>query len=268
MKGGFTNLDEPAMVKTMRPKVLKPLQRLFFAKRTVSAEDRRLLTQQVLAKTLALGATAAGIADVKALRDSFSHQTPTVVRWPPDARSALVMALEHPDHDPMLDWWDGRPGQTPGNRQLIRIGKTLVRWLKKEHRINARSVPYKLNKGGIFVKDAAVLAGLGVIGKNNLLITKGRGPRVRLRAVLLTVELDPSPPQACSPCEGCSAPCVAVCPQNAFRSGRYDKDCCERQMLLDEAASRRQGNATSDPIRYCRACELACPVGQMKTNDQ
>ena len=255
------------MVKTMRSKVLNPLRRLFVAKRLESAAERRRLTEQVLAKALALGATMAGVADVKALRRSLSNKDPTMVRWPPDARSAIVLGLEHPENDPKLDWWDGRAGQTPGNRQLIRIGKALVRWLKKEHRINARSLPYRLNKGGIFVKDAAVLAGLGIIGKNNLLITKGCGPRVRLRAVLLTVALEPSEPLSCSPCQDCLAPCISVCPQNAFKSGNYDKGSCERQMQQDEAASREQGDLSSIPIRYCRACELACPVGKIITED-
>jgi epoxyqueuosine reductase len=241
--------------------VLKPLKRLFLGKQPESAEDRRRLTEQLVAKALALGATMAGVVDVKALRRSFSHKDATIVRWPPDARSALVMALGHPAREPMLDWWDGRPGQTTGNRQLIRIGQALVRWLKKEHHINARSVPYKLNKGGIFVKDAAVLAGLGIIGRNNLLITPACGPRVRLRAVLLTVALEPSPPLEFAPCQPCAAPCLAVCPQDAFKSGSYDKDRCARQMHLDETASRIQDDVSGGVIRYCRACELACPVG-------
>lgn len=248
----------------MRPEILKPLRRLFVGKHLESAEDRRRLTEQAVAKALALGATMAGIADVKTLRRSLSHQDSSLVRWPPDARSAVVLALKHAETDPVLDWWDGRPGQTAGNRELIRIGKALVRWLKKEHRIDARSVAYKLNKGGIFVKDAAVVAGLGVIGRNNLLITPECGPRVRLRAVLLTVELEPSNPPEFSPCRHCAAPCLAACPQNAFESGDYDKASCERQMHLDEAASRTQGDRAVRAIRYCRACELACPVGKKK----
>jgi epoxyqueuosine reductase len=34
-----------------------------------------------------------------------------------------------------------------------------------------RPLPYKVEEGGMFLKDAATLAGLGIIGKNNLLIT-------------------------------------------------------------------------------------------------
>jgi len=37
--------------------------------------------------------------------------------------------------------------------------------------INACPLPYRVEQGGILLKDAAVLAGLGVTGKNNLVIT-------------------------------------------------------------------------------------------------
>ena len=125
----------------------------------------------MIEKALALGASAAGIADVAALRTSPSHHAVTAVRWPPDAASVVVLALEHSPDEPVMDWWDHRTGGTPGNRRLITIGTALVRWLNHEHAIIGRGVPYPIAKGGFFVKDAAVLAGLGVIGRNNLLIT-------------------------------------------------------------------------------------------------
>jgi epoxyqueuosine reductase len=34
-----------------------------------------------------------------------------------------------------------------------------------------RPLQYKVEEAGMFLKDAATLAGLGIIGKNNLLIT-------------------------------------------------------------------------------------------------
>ncbi|MBC8492582.1 MAG: hypothetical protein H8D43_02260 [Chloroflexi bacterium] len=37
--------------------------------------------------------------------------------------------------------------------------------------INACPQPYRVEQGRILLKDAAVLAGLGVMGKNNLVIT-------------------------------------------------------------------------------------------------
>jgi epoxyqueuosine reductase len=100
---------------------------------------------------------------------------------------------------------------------------------------NAHLLPYHVEKGGIFLKDAAVLAGLGTIGMNNLLITPEFGPRVRLRALFLDAELAPTGPTDFAPCAGCDMPCRSACPQEAFKSGSYRKALCSEQMKTDEA---------------------------------
>jgi len=104
----------------------------------------------------------------------------------------LVLALVHDEGESELDWWDGERG-TPGNRRLESIAKSLRQWLKEDLNSDAHLLPYHVEKGGIFLKDAAVLAGLGTIGMNNLLITPEFGPRVRLRALLLDVKGDVVP---------------------------------------------------------------------------
>jgi epoxyqueuosine reductase len=233
--------------------------RLWGLNTRMPAAVRRRLSAEVTQKALSLGASLAGIAYGATLRTSPSHRGGKA-RWPPDARSAVVLALAHQPDDPLLDRWDNNPGHSPGNRALIRTSTALVRWLKQQHGIMARSMPYQVVQGGIFVKDAAVMAGLGTIGRNNLFITPDFGPCIRLRVVLTTARLVPSGPRAdFHPCDTCPAPCLTVCPQAAFDSGTYDRSRCMRQMAADEnaaAAGVRSG------IQYCRACELACPVGK------
>ena len=150
---------------------------------------------------------------------------------------------------------------------MIRIAETLKPWLYKESRINARPLPYHVDKGGVFLKDAAVLAGLGVIGKNNLLITPEFGPRVRLRGVFLDVHLDPTGPRDFDPCNGCDQPCRRACPQQAFQTGSYSRDACYVQMDKDRANKEiferpETSDSPAELIKYCRRCELACPIGQ------
>jgi len=89
--------------------------------------------------------------------------------------------------------------------------------LNEEFSINARPLSYRIEEGGIFLKDAAALAGLGIIGKNNLLITPEYGPRVRLRALFLDLDLEPTGPIDFAPGEACDMPCRRACPQKAFR---------------------------------------------------
>jgi epoxyqueuosine reductase len=188
------------------------------------------------------------------------------VDWPANALSVLVLGLLHPPQDPRLDWWER--GETLGNRHLRRASQTLKRWLLKELGLNAVPLPYHIEKGGLFLKDAAVLAGLGVIGRNNLVIHPQWGPRVRWRAVLVKEALHPTNAlQDFSPCTDCDGFCHKACPVAAFAPGRYRRPVCLGQMKKDEAQSGRQ---MSEPdfhgrryaiIKYCRACELACPVG-------
>lgn len=205
-----------------------------------------------------MGASLAGIADGDTLH-AVVDDRPERVRWPRDARSAIVLARAHPAAEPLLDRWDCGPGRTPGNRLLAETAASLVHWLKRRYRIAAILLPYQIVDGGVFAKDAAVLAGLGVIGRNNLVVTPAYGPRVRLVVVLTATRLVPtSPVAAFTPCDRCPAPCLDACPQGALAGDRYDRRRCMRQMACDEA---HPVTDQTGGIQYCRACELACPVG-------
>ena len=70
-----------------------------------------------------------------------------------------------------------------------------------------------------------------------------------------------------SPCNACNMLCRQACPQNVFSSGFYRKNLCEKQMKEDEASrviikETSQNDSPEVRIKYCRACELACPVGR------
>lgn len=235
------------------------------------------LNQDICREAVRLGASLAGIAPVETLKRSPCYEiydrSPyyegyTGVSWPEDALSVLVLALVHDPGEPELDWWsEAVPGRTPGNRILMRISRRCRTRLRDLYGITATPLPYPVERGGIFLKDAAVLAGLGVIGKNNLLITPQFGTRVRLRALFLDRDVQPSPPLDYDPCAGCPAPCHEACPERAFKSGRYDVTACHREMernrstFIEVAGSSMgiEGRCMAAP--FCRACELACPAG-------
>lgn len=225
------------------------------------------IAEQIVAKAKTSGASLVGITSIAALQNSPSHQNGGNVRWPEGTESVLVMALAHDRSDPELDWWDHEPGGTPGNRQLINIATRLQQWLRDTLQINARPLPYDIARGGIFLKDAAALAGLGVMGKNNLLITPEYGPQVRLRAMFLDADLKLSGPIDFHPCDGCAMPCLRACPQDAFQSEAYSRDLCYVQMRKDETnavtiETAKYNTAPRQVVKYCRACELSCPVAQ------
>jgi len=234
------------------------------------------ISKDILQKAVEFGASLAGFASVLDLKKSPTHgiydKSPyyegySGVEWPEQAKTVLVLALEHPSDKPELDWWsEDIPGRTPGNRILMKISRKLKKWLKEKYDINAESLPYPVEKGGIFLKDAAVLAGLGIIGKNNLLITPEYGPRVRLRALFLDKATEPTSLQNFSPCAECDRPCHTACPENAFSSGNYMVSSCEPEMQrnranLVEVAGDVVGIDSPCVVeKFCRACEFACPV--------
>jgi epoxyqueuosine reductase len=193
-------------------------------------------------------------------------QESTVPEWPQEARSVLVLGLHHPKNDLRLDWWEH--GNTNGNRRLMEVSESLKQWLRKEHNLRAYPLPYHVEWGGLFLKDAAVLAGLGIIGKSNLLLHPEWGPRIRLRSILVEGDLQPNEPiEGFSPCETCDTPCHKVCPQEAFSSGTYHRPNCITQLDADVANKVPGGEIDQNGnsivvIKYCRACELACPVGK------
>ena len=224
------------------------------------------LAAHIIEKAKTFGASLAGLADIASVLDSPSHRIHGNTLWPADGRSVLVIALLHPRAEAPLDWWDGKQGGSPGNRRLISIGDRLAEWVKEEFNIRAQLLPYHVGKGGIFLKDTAVLAGLGAVGANNLLITREYGPRVRLRALCLDAKLEPTGPIDFLPCNSCDMPCKEACPQKAFTQGSYSRDLCMRQMNRDEAHRVILENEVEEDspiacVRYCIACEMACPVG-------
>jgi epoxyqueuosine reductase len=209
------------------------------------------------------GVSSAGITSVSDLLQSPSHLSRETTEWSERGRSVVVVSLAHEEARPELDWW-GVEGGTAGNHRLQAILKDLEARLHTHYGLESWPLPYS---PAAYLKDAAVLAGMGAIGDNNLLITPEYGPRVRLRALLVDGELTLTGPVAYTPCDSCDHPCWEACPQRAFASGRYARERCQLQMEEDdrnrvEKESTSPGGTPISLIKYCRACELACPVGQ------
>ena len=222
-------------------------------------------TDRIIQKALDCGASLAGVTTVAALAGSRSYAGKAPIKCPVKGHSLLVLALAQGNRWPEFDWWDNRPGGTQGNRRLSEIMEKMIDWLADEETIQAGALPYNIEKGGIFLKGAAILAGLGTIGKNNLLITPHFGPRVRLRAVLINGALSQTGPVDFNPCRNCDMACRSACPQNAYENGVFDRKRCSIQMRMDKLAAGGISGAGGafdqvSLVIYCRACELACPL--------
>ena len=240
------------------------------------------LSTELISKAESFPGIKAGIARLKDILKTPSYQAipegeyddysaslltnqAVVTEWPSNAKSVVVLGLHHPDDNPRLDWWDG--GNTMGNRRLMKIADFLKQWLANEHRVSALPLPYYVEAGGLFLKDAAVQAGLGRVGRNNLLLNPEWGPRIRLYSALVEGVLEPTGPvEDFSPCESCGDLCHSACPKNAFSTGAYHRSTCIEQLNVDSANRMPDEEAGEDitpglVIQFCRACEFACPVG-------
>ncbi len=268
----------------------------------MAKKEHGALSSALLNQAIAFGADLAGFASVDDLKRAPSFMAgpeifpvgtgigvgkrtlglrPGEVRWPDGARTVLVVAVHHPENRPEMDWWQG-PKDPPGNRILARVVRDLCRWAQEGFGIGVFHLPYHVEEGGLYLKDSAVLAGLGCIGRNNMLVTPEFGPRVRLRALTIDIELPSSGPQDFDPCRRCENWCRRGCPQSAFggpdvekgqawkmrpgRDGWFSRAACNRQMEADVGASGEAAGEGFDDsariIRFCRCCELSCPVGR------
>jgi epoxyqueuosine reductase QueG len=116
-------------------------------------------------------------------------------------------------------------------------------------------------------RHAAMAAGLGEFGLNNLLLTPEYGPRVRLDSVITTAELAPDPlcagpiclgAEACGLClkaEQCFGEIHELCMAGkTMQMARFTGGC-----LTANECKRLNPKAGLPHIRYCWG---VCPVGQ------
>ncbi len=113
----------------------------------------------------------------------------------------------------------------------------------------------KKTVGLISLKNAAYLAGLGVIGKNTLLITPKYGNMVWLGAVLTNAALEPDPVMEYNPCkESCSA-CISNCPVQALDGSKFmDQMKCWNYAFGEEDGGEWR-------IK-CFKCRAVCPYSK------
>jgi epoxyqueuosine reductase len=112
-------------------------------------------------------------------------------------------------------------------------------------------VDWKEHLGHLSHRSVAVAAGLGWMGRSNLLVTPSWGSAVRLVTILTNAPLSPGEALE-SGCGSCEA-CVEVCPAGAIgvNSREFRRwDCLEK---LREFSRRRNLG-----VHICGLCQKAC----------
>jgi epoxyqueuosine reductase QueG len=110
---------------------------------------------------------------------------------------------------------------------------------------------WKTQKGHLSHKHVARAAGLGWIGRNNLLVNERFGSRIRLLSILTDFPLAPDSPSV-KDCGSCRA-CIKVCPAGAIK---------ERQQDFDHLRCYEQLKTFTKTLHFshhiCGVCVKAC----------
>jgi epoxyqueuosine reductase QueG len=207
-----------------------------------------------------LGADLFGVADIGGIKDKFKLSPKVLARL--DRAISIGVRLS----DPILEEIEDRPSRLyfhhyrSLNFFLDQLALRLTGYIQDRGH-TAMPIPasvifdWKSQTAHLSHKEIGFLAGLGWIGRNNLLVNPKLGCRFRMVTVLTDMPLE-SDGQMNGDCGDCRA-CIKVCPAGAIRENPEEFDhlgCFEK---LKEFQKR---GLVSQYI--CGVCIRACPIGK------
>ncbi len=190
----------------------------------------------------------------------------------PGARSVIVIAVplsreavesnahgDEPSHQWLLEYGVLNQALREASRKLAEALEALG-WksapLKPTHDFGEEKLASTWSH-----RHAGVIAGLGEIGLNNMLVTE-KGCAVRLTSIITTAPLAPTPKSRAA-CTRCGA-CLDACPIDALRRWeRGGKRACYKRLIEVDSKHRKVLGFTVDACGKCIArapCSLASPT--------
>jgi epoxyqueuosine reductase QueG len=199
--------------------------------------------------------------------DAAGIAPPQVGRTPAWARSVLVGL--HATLDEAFDYemyiaYDGRrKWYKPIYTALEALSFRLAEALRAAGQ-RAEALTYEHSIDLLDLKRAAVEAGLGVLGKNNLVVSKRYGPRVRFGAVFTDADWPANGPPLDYFCPSCTL-CWNACPTRALGPAGFQRAACIAEYNPTPALAALQDRLERRPSPctrlQCTACITACPIG-------
>jgi epoxyqueuosine reductase len=188
------------------------------------------------------------------------------------ARSAVCVALQyHPkaSSDPGGDLWPGVARYARGRDYHNVMGKRLRKLARRvrEAYPGAQTRAY-VDTGPVLERELAAAAGLGVPGKNTMLLHPDAGSYFFLGEVLTSLEVEPETGIA-DLCGSCSR-CLEACPTGALPEAyRLDSRRCisywtiEHRGAIPEAVRGDLG----EWVFGCDVCQEACPLNEAPSHE-
>ena len=204
-----------------------------------------------------LGFSLCGVADIREIKGAFRELAPeTIARF--DRAISLAVRLSDAviddivDHPTPLYLHHYRQANGFLDRGAFGIARLIQEMGGDALPIAASQlVDWKTQSGHLSHKEIARRAGLGWIGRNNLLVNARFGARLRLVSILTDLPLQTGSPltEGCGECRRC----LAFCPAGAIKERREDFDhaaCYEKLKFFK--------NSYNIPHHICGLCVNAC----------
>ncbi|MDO9508373.1 MAG: epoxyqueuosine reductase [Thermovirgaceae bacterium] len=219
------------------------------------------LTAELERVILSFGGSKCGISDVRDIPERPSPELPFAVTVALALTPEIIAGI---GKGPTREYHDE---YERANRKLAEIGKAALSFLE-ERGFRAEllgpttesfdretlSVPFPH-------KTAAIRAGIGWIGKSDLLVTKEFGSAFRMCTILTDAPVSAGEPVTESSCGSCTC-CVDACPVGA-PTGREWRRGSSREDLVDIFACYRRAKEFARDSGWnhsiCGICIEACP---------
>lgn len=213
----------------------------------ITSENIKLLTAE-------LGADLTGIAAANSFESAPQGFRPCDIL--PQCASVIILACQFPSES-----LDAHPDTYTSVRNQISEKMNIMAKTLSEKLTAIGAVSYPVSSisasshngrymGPISLKHAAVLAGLGKIGKNTLLINNKLGNMLWLSAVLTSTRLPADRVAEYETCPPDCNLCIASCPVNALGEPSMKQTAC-----LAHAFKQKEGELNIQ----CWACRKICP---------
>ena len=170
----------------------------------------------------------------------------------PDARAVLVIGYAYLPDAGVQPANCGRVGRIVayGHMGILKRARLLCAFLR-QHGHSAVM--------GAHRKEAAVRAGLGMIGKHGLVINPTFGSWVAYQAIVTNASLPPDAPCTVDMCGNCRQ-CLDACPTGALvEPHRLDPQRCVTCLLTSREIPSVYWSSLGTSILGCDVCQEACP---------
>ncbi|MEM2124822.1 MAG: 4Fe-4S double cluster binding domain-containing protein [Candidatus Methanosuratincola sp.] len=239
--------------------------------------EKSELTKRITRSALDAGASLVGIADLKQLEGLPSYDGLRLDGF----RSAISYAVSLPglvfemitESDPGRVYaWAYKTANQLLDIIGVRVASTISSYGGESLVVPSSMKVDTVNElGHVSHKAFALAAGMGWIGRNNLLVTPDFGPRVRLGTVLTDLDLDAGHPME-NRCGDCRL-CILSCPSKALSHSEFKTRPATREEIFDPKKCSARLNTMKDllskkpgigdfAVTVCGMCIKVCPIGK------